>query len=71
MLETPLNDEMTEHLGHERHRAAEDRDSTNVRNGTSRNLIARRFLSELAELAEPWASGRAGLNLYVSVATVV
>src|ERR687885_3028351 len=34
VLETALNEEMTEHLGHEKHRAAEDRDSTHVRNGT-------------------------------------
>ncbi len=34
VLETALNEEMTEHLGHERHCAAEERDSTNVRNGT-------------------------------------
>jgi transposase-like protein len=34
VLETALNEEMTEHLGHEKHRAAEDRDSTNIRNGT-------------------------------------
>jgi putative transposase len=34
VLETALNEEMTEHLGHEKHRAAGDRDSTNIRNGT-------------------------------------
>ena len=34
VLETALNEEMTEHLGHEKHRAPEERDSTNVRNGT-------------------------------------
>jgi hypothetical protein len=34
VLETALNEEMTEHLGHEKHRAPEDRDSTNIRNGT-------------------------------------
>ena len=34
VLETALNEEMTEHLGHEKNRAPEDRDSTNVRNGT-------------------------------------
>src|SRR3954464_8248647 len=34
VLETPLNEEMTEHLGHAKHRAPEDRDSTNIRNGT-------------------------------------
>jgi putative transposase len=34
VLETALNEEMTEHLGHEKHRASEERDSTNIRNGT-------------------------------------
>ncbi len=34
MLETALNEEMTEHLGHEKHRAPDDRDSTNVGNRT-------------------------------------
>jgi putative transposase len=34
VLETALNEEMTDHLGHERNRVAEGRDSTNVRNGT-------------------------------------
>src|SRR4051794_18787880 len=34
VLETALNEELTEHLGHGKHQAAEDRDSTNIRNGT-------------------------------------
>jgi putative transposase len=34
VLETALNEEMTEHLGHEKHQAPDERDSTNVRNGT-------------------------------------
>ncbi len=34
VLETALNEEMTEHLGHEKNRACGDRDSSNVRNGT-------------------------------------
>jgi putative transposase len=34
VLETALNEEMTEHLGHEKNRADGDRDSANVRNGT-------------------------------------
>ena len=33
VLETALNEEMTEHLGHEKNRVDQDRDSTNVRNG--------------------------------------
>jgi transposase-like protein len=34
VLETALNEEMTEHLGHERNRAPDERDSTDVRNGS-------------------------------------
>src|SRR5680860_926368 len=34
VLETALNEEMTEHLGHEKNRAGEERESANVRNGT-------------------------------------
>ncbi|MEA9985797.1 IS256 family transposase [Subtercola sp. RTI3] len=34
VLETALNEEMTEHLGHEKHRAAPHRDASNVRNGS-------------------------------------
>lgn len=34
VLETALNEEMTEHLGHEKNQADPERDSTNVRNGT-------------------------------------
>jgi putative transposase len=36
VLETALSEEMTGHLGHEKHKAADERDSTNVRNGTGR-----------------------------------
>src|SRR3954464_14624310 len=34
VLETALNEEMTDHLGHEKNQADPDRESTNVRNGT-------------------------------------
>jgi putative transposase len=34
VLETALNEEMTEHLGHEKNQAGPSRESTNVRNGT-------------------------------------
>lgn len=34
VLETALNEEMTEHLGHEKNQAEPGRDATNVRNGT-------------------------------------
>jgi transposase-like protein len=33
-LETALNEEMTEHLGHEKNRTPDERDESNVRNGT-------------------------------------
>jgi len=39
VLETALHEEMTEHLGHERHRAESGRDSTNVRNGTRSKTV--------------------------------
>lgn len=34
VLETALNEEMTEHLGHAKNRADPERDATNVRNGS-------------------------------------
>src|SRR5918911_943030 len=34
VLETALNEEMTEHLGHEKNQAEPGRESTNVRNGS-------------------------------------
>ncbi len=34
VLETALNEEMTEHLGHQKNRAPGDRGTANVRNGT-------------------------------------
>jgi putative transposase len=39
VLETALNEEMTEHLGHARHRAQPDRESTNIRNGTRSKTV--------------------------------
>jgi len=39
VLEAALNEEMTEHLGHEKHRAELGRDSTNVRNGTRSKTV--------------------------------
>src|SRR5215210_1012735 len=39
VLETALNEEMTEHLGHEKHQADQDRESTNVRNGTRAKTV--------------------------------
>ncbi len=34
VLETALNEEMTEHLGHDKNQAQPERESTNIRNGT-------------------------------------
>jgi putative transposase len=36
VLEIALNEELTEHLGHEKHRAVEDRDFTSIRNRPGR-----------------------------------
>ncbi len=34
VVETALNEEMTEHVGHQKNRAPDGRESTNIRNGT-------------------------------------
>ncbi|EMD22960.1 Mobile element protein [Amycolatopsis azurea DSM 43854] len=47
VLETALNEEMTEHLGHEKHQAEPDRDSTNVRNGTRPKTVVSDAASEV------------------------
>ncbi len=39
VLETALNEEMTEHLGHEKNQADPDRDTSNVRNGSRPKTI--------------------------------
>src|SRR5215471_17710637 len=39
VLETALNEEMTEHLGHEKNRAEPERESSNVRNGTRSKTV--------------------------------
>jgi transposase-like protein len=39
VLETALNEEMTEHLGHEKNQADPDRESTNVRNGARSKTV--------------------------------
>jgi putative transposase len=39
VLETALSEEMTEHLGHEKHGAEEGRESTNVRNGARPKMV--------------------------------
>src|SRR3954464_9100879 len=39
VLETALNEEMTEHLGHEKNQAEAGRESTNVRNGARSKTV--------------------------------
>jgi hypothetical protein len=39
VLETALNEEMTEHLGHEKNQAEAGRESTNVRNGARPKIV--------------------------------
>src|ERR1051325_5471718 len=39
VLETALNEELTEHLGHEKNQADEGRESTNVRNGARSKTV--------------------------------
>lgn len=39
VLETALNEELTEHLGHEKNRAEPDRESRNVRNGSRAKTV--------------------------------
>jgi transposase-like protein len=39
VLETALNEEMTEHLGHEKNRASAGRESANVGNGTRSKTV--------------------------------
>src|SRR4029453_9760176 len=39
VLETALNEELTEHLGHEKNQVEAGRDSTNVRNGSRAKTV--------------------------------
>src|SRR5918999_4434541 len=52
VLETALNEEMTEHLGHEKNRAGLGRDSRNVRNGTRAKTVVSDAAGEV-EIAVP------------------
>jgi transposase-like protein len=52
VVETALNEEMTEHLGHEKNRVAEGRESTNVRNGTRPKTVLTHATGEV-ELEVP------------------
>ena len=52
VLETALNEELTEHLGHEKNRAPQDRESGNVRNGTRAKTVLTHATGEV-ELEVP------------------
>jgi transposase-like protein len=52
VLEAALNEEMTEHLGHEKNQADPDRDSVNVRNGTRTKTVVSDAAGEV-EIAVP------------------
>ena len=47
VLETALNEEMTEHLGHDKNRAEPGRDSANVRNGIRPKTVTSDAVGEL------------------------
>jgi putative transposase len=48
VLETALNEEMTEHLGHEKHQTDQGRDSTNVRNGSRSKTVVSDAVGEVS-----------------------
>lgn len=52
VLETALNEEMTEHLGHEKNRVDAGRDSTNVRNGSRTKTVISDAVGEI-EISVP------------------
>ncbi|WP_438672355.1 IS256 family transposase [Solihabitans fulvus] len=52
VLEAALNAEMTEHVGHDKHRAEPERTSTNVRNGTRAKTVVSDAVGEV-EIAVP------------------
>jgi transposase-like protein len=48
VLEVALNEEMTEHLGHEKNRAEAGRDSVNVRNGSRSKTVVSDAVGEVS-----------------------
>jgi len=48
VLETALNEEMTEHLGHAKHQARGERESTNIRNGTRPKTVLTEATGQVA-----------------------
>jgi transposase-like protein len=57
VLETALNEEMTEHLGHEKNQAEEGRRSTNVRNGARSKTVVSDAAGEVS-IGRSSVSGR-------------
>jgi hypothetical protein len=49
VLETALNEELTDHLGHPKHQADPARETTNVRNGSRSKTV-------VSDAAEKWSS---------------
>ena len=52
VLEAPLSEEMTEHLGYEKHDAGPDRESANIRNGCRSKMVISDAVGEV-EIAVP------------------
>ena len=48
VLETALNEELTEHLGHAKHQDEAGRESTNVRNGSRSKTVISDAVGEVA-----------------------
>lgn len=57
VLETALNEEMTEHLGHEKNRTVEGRDSSSIRNGTRHKTVLTHATGEVELDAPPDRDG--------------
>ena len=53
VLEIALNEEMTGHLGHEKNRVAQGRETSNVRNGTRPKMVLTHATGKV-ELEVPW-----------------
>jgi putative transposase len=56
VLEAALNEELTEHLGHEKNRAEPDRGCTNIRKGSRPKTV-------LSDAAARWPSRRRGIGM--------
>ncbi|GAA3128891.1 hypothetical protein GCM10020255_001960 [Rhodococcus baikonurensis] len=58
VLETALNEEMTEHLGHDKNQANPDRASTNIRNGTRSKTVLTESTGQVPIEVPETAKGR-------------